>query len=1159
MKEAVRIKTGVCILSAEDHTIPSRIAVVTAYIPDNSSSPTVSTQYKRRRRIRKGFALLLFILAMHRSSSSRNYNVLRCVHGWQLSSYRQSTVYISCIHQLHHKYHFLNIKLSSMSRDRAENDDNSKDFEKKKRKREQLSANDPKVRQERSVNDANIVKNKRSNSAAALVPNNSRNAIRSRNSTIQSKDSRSVPTTRSLQPPSIPQVVPSKGSKRSDGRNESRRIEVNQYENSIKPNNQRNTKVREPESIRQKSSSTTPVGPNTISPTYTRTNVDRQANTKARRPKSSVSNTNGAFTSLLPPYRISDSVNGSDNRDTNDNSEDDDLVTNGLSSWEQFLGRGTISNAPRKATVKTDDKQKMPSQPQNQYNDITLPSVETDVNHIEPVLNEFPAFLQQQQQQRLPSIQDLFPSDLASTVVPQQKVTPVQSFSSPETTIALTTESSYEYRNKGGSVLDGVLPVSDLFYRSSQAQLGDDEEHDDEELPFSAEQSDAITSDENKVRIRRNMVKQPLLPQFSLLKHTSVVAPVPNVTIAYPVIEKDSKESSRKMIRRGMEMLVGGIPIQADPPQRSVQITYDLPPQGGVGYDWASTISLNTREFGPLLHTESIAKVSDFERGLFCEFFCHAAIKWDVCPKDLKQIVTTHGAAIKLPTAAVLRDDSKNKDAPLVERAEVPKVPVSKINTRAVDDTNAEEIIPNLLNRANDVSSPESNGEIRFEIGVTREELETGVGDNDGSHIFQSVFIKAFHSILERTLNASSTRYLWENVEVDVPKLTLHETDDGYTSVCAEFRINANVTSSDEDSELRSSKITSAFSRSMDSGGFALAIAAAARDETRWPAAVRNRVVEECLFQDDDGDESTEKLHWTRTESPVMYDREVGLVIPARIGDGRSSLYKGGGTDGVFYDFSAMNVLNAPYAGEIGLRLVDAVTERSKQRQPKVIAIGDVHGCIDELRDLLRQCDFRPGDLVVFLGDLVCKGPDSIAVVQMAREIGAIGVRGNHDFEVVRWHQAIKSGVDPPVFGSEHYQIAACLSKADMNWMHSLPWYISSKDLSALFVHAGFVSGIRLAKQNPRLMMNMRSILPDGTVTSKFFNNWPWARLWDGPQTVLFGHDADRGLQQYEHAIGLDTGCVYGGRLTACILPEKKLVSVSAKREYFKYRRKHYD
>ena len=170
------------------------------------------------------------------------------------------------------------------------------------------------------------------------------------------------------------------------------------------------------------------------------------------------------------------------------------------------------------------------------------------------------------------------------------------------------------------------------------------------------------------------------------------------------------------------------------------------------------------------------------------------------------------------------------------------------------------------------------------------------------------------------------------------------------------------------------------------------------------------------------------------------------------------------------------------------------------------------------------------------------------------------------------------------MIGSEHFQIATQLSKADLRWMYSLPWYISSKDLGALFVHAGFVSGIRLAKQNPRLMMNMRSILPDGTVTSKFFKVrlcigmcldtmspkfslkqisskqvWPWCRLWDGPQTVFFGHDADRGLQQYEHAIGLDTGCVYGGRLTACILPEKRLVSVSAKKQYFQYRRRHFD
>ena len=51
---------------------------------------------------------------------------------------------------------------------------------------------------------------------------------------------------------------------------------------------------------------------------------------------------------------------------------------------------------------------------------------------------------------------------------------------------------------------------------------------------------------------------------------------------------------------------------------------------------------------------------------------------------------------------------------------------------------------------------------------------------------------------------------------------------------------------------------------------------------------------------------------------------------------------------------------------------------------------------------LLKRVDYQPGDAVVFLGDLVAKGPDSCAAVQMACEIGALGVRGNHEFEVIR-------------------------------------------------------------------------------------------------------------------------------------------------------------
>ena len=78
------------------------------------------------------------------------------------------------------------------------------------------------------------------------------------------------------------------------------------------------------------------------------------------------------------------------------------------------------------------------------------------------------------------------------------------------------------------------------------------------------------------------------------------------------------------------------------------------------------------------------------------------------------------------------------------------------------------------------------------------------------------------------------------------------------------------------------------------------------------------------------------------------------------------------------------------------------------------------------------------------------------------------------------------------------------------------------------------------------LMLTIRSIKADGT-PSKRVDGEPWASLWPGPELVVFGHDAVRGLQMYEHAVGLDTGCVYGGRLSGYLLPERRLVQVDAR------------
>ena len=264
--------------------------------------------------------------------------------------------------------------------------------------------------------------------------------------------------------------------------------------------------------------------------------------------------------------------------------------------------------------------------------------------------------------------------------------------------------------------------------------------------------------------------------------------------------------------------------------------------------------------------------------------------------------------------------------------------------------------------------------------------------------------------------------------DVHIAKLVINDVEGGSTDVVVQFQLDPREAMDMGEAERVAKDVNGALASAMDDGKMAMALAHVAREEKGWSSKTRNRVVEEFLFETedddddkdfeaDDEDDSNEEDKDDDDEPDAAvddkddddeYDGPFGMA-----GDPtyeKDDLWLGGGNGGVFFDYSESNCLNSPYKGSLGPYLVDAASQRAKQIQPRVIAIGDVHGCIDELQALLRKCDYHPGDTVIFLGDLVCKGPDSLSVVQMAREIGAIGVRGNHDFEVVRWHQAIKSG-----------------------------------------------------------------------------------------------------------------------------------------------------
>jgi Calcineurin-like phosphoesterase len=223
---------------------------------------------------------------------------------------------------------------------------------------------------------------------------------------------------------------------------------------------------------------------------------------------------------------------------------------------------------------------------------------------------------------------------------------------------------------------------------------------------------------------------------------------------------------------------------------------------------------------------------------------------------------------------------------------------------------------------------------------------------------------------------------------------------------------------------------------------------------------------------------------------------------------------------------------------------------------PPTIVVGDVHGCLDELRRLLDKCGFGPGVRLVLAGDLVAKGPDSQGVLQFAREKRALAVLGNHDDHVLRARAVARGDLPPPAKGvrAEHQQVADGLTAADWKYLEELPTYLRlgperAGAADTVVLHAGAVPGIPLEAQRRELLISMRSIDDRGAPTKRIEGR-PWAQVWAGPEAIVFGHDAVRGLQEYPFALGLDTGCVYGKRLTAVLLPERRLVSVRARRAY---------
>jgi protein phosphatase len=236
--------------------------------------------------------------------------------------------------------------------------------------------------------------------------------------------------------------------------------------------------------------------------------------------------------------------------------------------------------------------------------------------------------------------------------------------------------------------------------------------------------------------------------------------------------------------------------------------------------------------------------------------------------------------------------------------------------------------------------------------------------------------------------------------------------------------------------------------------------------------------------------------------------------------------------------------------------------------------VGDVHGCADELQALLGKLGYRvewsgdregravavtppEGRKVVFVGDLVDRGPNSPDVLRIAMSMTATGtaytVQGNHDRKFERWLAGRKVTI---AHGLQH--TIDQLERQDRGFREALP-----KFLDGLRSHL-WLDGGRLAVAHAGLKEEMigrgsgavREFALYGDTTGEIDEfglpvRADWAASYRGSTTVVYGHTPVVRAEWVNNTLCIDTGCVFGGKLTALRWPEKELVDVPAERTWF--------